>query len=328
MAAYPSHYRGRCAAREKTLIVEVLLHGARFVGAAFLGLLIGLLGLLALSLSGTLVRAAIPFRQSSKRTVVTPNAPAAIKGRMARLARPSLLMTPSKQLGFSQLGGAPQLPENLPWPANTGAAHAFLAQFSLAEVRAAGGPDWLGEDGRIYAFYDDRRMGFADLVSIVHSRDAPGPAASPPADMPAELRFPESRVSFLAFKSVPSLDWLGVDLRELNEKADWEALDALSDSPFADQPQHRIGGYPDEIQEERMSVSCERLWRGLHQYSGEASTPAIERASKAWRLLLQIDSDPALKMNWGDGGRLYVFIREKDARAGDFSKTVTLFQCY
>jgi uncharacterized protein YwqG len=107
-----------------------------------------------------------------------------------------------------------------------------------------------------------------------------------------------------------------------------DELSGLSDA-FGDQIQHRIGGYPSEIQDEQMAISCELMRRGLPpEYAGTEITPAIERASKQWRLLLQIDSDPALTMNWGDGGRLYVFIREKDARAGDFSRTVTISQTY
>lgn len=75
-----------------------------------------------------------------------------------------------------------------------------------------------------------------------------------------------------------------------------------------------------------MHVECERMRRGLPE--GAEVTDAILRAARQWRLLLQVDSDDALKMNWGDGGRLYVFVREADARKADFSKTVTLTQCY
>ena len=48
-----------------------------------------------------------------------------------------------------------------------------------------------------------------------------------------------------------------------------------------------------------MSLSCELLARGMDPYKTPEPTPAIERAAKSWRLLLQIDSDKGLKMNWG-----------------------------
>lgn len=251
-----------------------------------------------------------------------------ILGRMTRMARPTLLMTPAKQPGFSKLGGEPGLPRGMAWPAGEKASRAFLAQVDLAEVRAAEGPDWLPADGRLYTFYDDQRPGFADLVQIVHSREPAGENAPCPADVSPKLRFPERRVEFLRLRSIPSLDWLGVDVRDLDDDVDLDELADLPNEAFGDELQHRIGGYPSEIQDEQMALSCERLRRGLDPYDGEEPTPALLRASKAWRLLLQIDSDPMLKMNWGDGGMLYVFIREHDARAGDFSKTVTLFQCY
>ena len=45
-------------------------------------------------------------------------------------------------------------------------------------------------------------------------------------------------------------------------------------------------------------------------------------------MLLQIDSDSDLKMNVGDGGRLYVVIREWGARRAEFSRTNSLWQAY
>ncbi|MFN9848749.1 MAG: DUF1963 domain-containing protein, partial [Alphaproteobacteria bacterium] len=78
----------------------------------------------------------------------------------------------------------------------------------------------------------------------------------------------------------------------------------------------------------QMQIECEYLWRGQTRDYREDVPETIRVAARQWRLLLHIDSDPALNMNWWDGGRLYVFIRTRDARRGDFSKIVTITQTY
>jgi hypothetical protein len=47
-----------------------------------------------------------------------------------------------------------------------------------------------------------------------------------------------------------------------------------------------------------------------------------------WRLLLQLDTDPAARFEWGDSGRLYLLARDEDVRACRFDRTWLLLQCY
>jgi uncharacterized protein YwqG len=46
-----------------------------------------------------------------------------------------------------------------------------------------------------------------------------------------------------------------------------------------------------------------------------------------WVLLLQIDSDDATGMYWGDLGRIYVWIRKDDLRHGRFDAAWLVLQC-
>jgi uncharacterized protein YwqG len=252
----------------------------------------------------------------------------AIRSRMRRLARPTLLLVPTKDERFSKLGGRPDITEDIAWPAGEKGPRAFVAQLDLSEVRAAGGPDWLPPEGRLYVFHDDERAGFADHASVAFSQaPATGEAPAVPG-LSAKLTFNERRVRFMLFTSIPSLDWLDVDVRALDvDDDDFDQLVSAPDEPFGDELQHRIGGYPSEIQNGQLALECEHLARGL-PLGRPAPNTAIARAAKTWRLLLQVDSDPALKMNWGDAGRLYVFVREADARAADFTKTVTIWQTH
>ena len=250
---------------------------------------------------------------------------ATLRRRMVRLARTTLLLVPADGQNFSKLGGQPDLPPGIDWPVGERTPRTFVAQIELADVHAAEGPEWLPKTGCLYVFHDERRNGFADNTIVLFSNAAPETAEA----AHGSSSFAERRISFLPRQSIPSLDWLGIDLRDTDiSDAELDDLANAPDEPFGSEPQHRIGGYPAEIQESQMQLECEYLARGLTRTYSELPPDAIVRASKQWRLLLQIDSDPALGMNWGDGGRLYVFIREKHARADDFSKTVSLWQTY
>lgn len=233
-------------------------------------------------------------------------------------AESALMLVSVDQPRFSKLGGHPDLPAGTVHPPGVRGKRAFLGQVDLAEVRAAGGPEWLPDVGRIYAFYDSERHGFADVVTVLYSVQAPGaPVAA------GRSAFDERPVGFQAHRSLPSIDWMGVDYREFGG---W--LEDLS-TPEPEGPAHRVGGYPDEIQGERFPLVCAHMARGLPdpEYNDEIPQD-IEAAMQDWRLLLQVDSDPDLRMNFGDGGRLYVFIRRVDARRGEFGATVGAWSTY
>jgi hypothetical protein len=247
---------------------------------------------------------------------------------MMGLVRPTLLLTPSPTPGFSKLGGRPQLSRDLAWPSGRMQPCVFLAQIDLSEIPPDAAIEWLPKQGRLFAFHDTYALDDPEGVRILFSTESPGGPIPQLAETAGS--YAERHVSFVSLKSAPSLDWLGLDDSELDlDPKDFRALGELVDAPTSDAIQFRIGGYPNEIQPERMWLSCEHVARGLPEpVWGHEVAADVAQAAESWRLLLQIDSDPALKMNFGDGGRLYVFIRERHARAGDFSKTVTLWQTY
>ena len=249
-----------------------------------------------------------------------------LRSRMRRMARSTMLLIPTKSPGFSKIGGLPELPPGQPWPEGDRDPPAFVAQIDIEAFRKHGDFEWLPESGRLYLFFDDDRNGAADCGKLIYALDQPEPEAPAPSGLPKNRRFLERRVGFMRFTSLPSLDWLGDDWPGAD--MDWEGFDLMKDADFGDEIEHRIGGYPGEIQDGQMGIECEYLWRGLTRDYREPVPDTLRIAARQWRLLLQIDSDAALNMNWWDGGRLYVFIRARDAKRGDFSKTVTVTQTH
>ena len=239
----------------------------------------------------------------------------------------ALVLTPASGGNASWLGGGPTVPPSFEWPMSPDGPLTFAGQFDLAEVREAGGPTWLPADGALLAFHHED-WGFADLVRVIHMR-AQKDDALVSMGAPDGRAYDPRSITFERRVSLPSLEWLSIDGAELERAGPaWSELANIVDKRPLPKAHHQIAGYPDEVQRGSLPLEAELEWR---RQGGPGRKPRVyspQDAAKDWRLLFQIDTDEDLGMSWMDCGRLYVLVREQDARAGDFSQTVTIVQTY
>ena len=235
----------------------------------------------------------------------------------------------------SRLGGLPAIEGRYDWPQWQGRPLSFVAHIELAEIAAAARFDWLPEDGRLLFFYDVEQdaWGFdpkdkgAWAVYFDPSEQAAAPA-EPPPELAAHGRYPEVAIEAVESVSFPGPERLGEAIGELSDD-EWDAVDERRRS---DLPAHQIGGYPSPVQGEGMELECQLASNGV--YVGDPagySSPeaqALQAGASDWLLLLQIDSNDAADMVWGDAGMLYFWIRRQDAANKDFSKVWMVLQCF
>jgi uncharacterized protein YwqG len=214
----------------------------------------------------------------------------------------------------------------------------FLGQLSLSELHAAAAlPGW-PSDGTLLFFCDPSAWGFDPLARghcrvlffREHEALAPVPA---PEDLPTEARFAKRRLSFRPEWTLPTR--VRLDDSDLSIWADGEYGDLcrqLMGSVSEDEPIHRCGGHPQEIQND-MRLECQLVTNGI--YCGDPSgyrdprRSLLEKGAADWQLLLQVDSDEKrLGWMWGDAGRVYFWARQQDIEAADFEGAWSLLQCY
>lgn len=275
---------------------------------------------------------------SAQRGEADPERVEEILNAMRAQSRPCSLLRQGD--GKSRLGG---LPDGLPfadWPKRNGAPLAFLGQIDLDEIRSANGPDWLPADGSLLFFYDaaEQPWGFdpADRGGwrVLHlpmdgqPSDSAGATGAPP--LPP---LPEKRLSAHASQSLPQAnsDRVGIDLQGLTD-GEFDSVFDASSAHYGRFPAHQVGGYANPIQGDDMELEAQLVSNGI--YCGDPEGYQSPRAQELkggaedWRLLLQLDSDDDVAMMWGDGGRLYFWIREQDARRTDFSNVWMVLQCF
>jgi uncharacterized protein YwqG len=118
--------------------------------------------------------------------------------------------------------------------------------------------------------------------------------------------------------------WTSDEYRDLRQR--------LMPALHEDEPIHRCGGHPQEIQGD-MRLECQLVTNGI--YCGDPSgyqdprRAVLERGAADWHLLLQVDSDEKrLGWMWGDAGRVYFWARRQDIEATEFGGAWAVLQGY
>lgn len=252
------------------------------------------------------------------------------------LGLPTIMMDGSSGRTAMRLGGSPRLPATVPWPCRTGEPLTFLAELDLSAIREADGPDWLPPEGYLHVFYDtDAQLwGFdpadGDGVAAIMTPDRGDAPTQRPVGRGQGWAFTERALKPRRTMSFPSLDRLDSADRGAS-RFDIDLVDDLLATALGDAAQHHVGGYPSPIQNDDMELEGQLASAGVNVggpggYESDRAK-ALEPGKSDWKLLLQIDSDDEADMMWGDVGRLYIWVREEDARAGDFSKVWLILQC-
>ena len=244
--------------------------------------------------------------------------------------------------GRSRLGGEPDLAPEVAWPEWQGRPLGFLAQVDLAEVpRPEPGGDLLPPEGLLSLFFDvdpERQPWGYDPAHRGGGRVLWSPASAElerrrvPDGLPDELRPREHALDFAVELTLPdSWSWPGerLDLSPEEDEAYFDLGEAVIEAHGGDEPQHRLLGHPDQIQND-MQLECQLVTHGLNvgDSDGYQDPRAAELVPGAvdWRLLAQIDSDDAARLEWGDLGRVYFWIREQDLRARRFDAAWVVLQ--
>jgi uncharacterized protein YwqG len=244
-------------------------------------------------------------------------------GAAEAMARPSIRLLAAAvvsedaiPLGASKLGGSPDLPADQAWPRCEGEPLNFIAQINFAEIAPYAQEGVLPAAGLISFFFAKseylRDWKDKDVWRVIFTPDADGALHQTP--MPSRARtgpdddtpYSPRRLEGRREMTIPHIVWLyerahglqgqSFALADIPDEV-WDAYGRVAETLDAtEEPIHRMLGNPDEIQSEREHLREHEV------------------------LLLQIDTDPEIGMEWADGGRLYWIMTEEDLARRDFSR--------
>lgn len=250
--------------------------------------------------------------------VVREHLPPAEAAALLALGRPALRLTPTAGPNpvYARLGGLPRLPADLAWPEWPGHGPlSYVGEVHCGLVARHPIGVTVPPTGRLLFFwfdgsYGDGTVGYWEPESIAGSRVvyvADGVDCAP-------REIPEG---------VDAFDegvFGGTETLTFDEDAEMpeELADAL-DRTWGDS-RHQIGGAPYAVQ-----GPVEHEIAEFAMALRDDAAPSTGEEGRRWSLLLQVDSDDALDMMWGDAGLLYWYARAGQPVAPD--EVLFTWQC-
>lgn len=258
------------------------------------------------------------------------------------LIRPSIRLTPNPsyetalQPGQSKLGGMPDLPDGFAWPDLKGAPMEFVAQIQLADTHPFDMSGLLPAQGLLAFFYDSAQQTFgtdpADRAGLkVAYFEQPGAMLKRtdlPTDLPAGGRARVCSLSFhdeITLPLQPNLEAPSIQWSESDQQKYDAALQSLTGAAQR-HPIHRLLGHPDTIQDD-MRLECQLAANGVADPGAQPERVAqLTPGANDWILLFQVDSDPAIGLQWANAGMLYFWIRRDDLAQRRFEHAWVVLQ--
>ena len=234
-------------------------------------------------------------------------------------------------VGETKLGGAPDLPPDIPWPEQRDCPLVFVGQFKAHDFNQFSFCKDLPSEGFLYVFigselwaegYDPSDRGnwrviyYSGPQEALDRRVLPERGLTPPQFNPCRIVLHEAL----------SPGWYEEPIRafHLDEAQEDEYVHIIYE--FPDDKAHQVLGRPGRIEnrEDDFQLQCQAISHGL--VLGADGRPIDKNRAKElapgaaeWRLLLQLDSDDGAGMDWGDS-MLSFWIRERDLRDRNFSE--------
>lgn len=246
------------------------------------------------------------------------------------LLRPAVQLVPLSDDGVpvARFGGPPSLPEGADWPEWPGHGPlSYIGELRCDRLAAFPLDVRVPSDGRLLFFYFDgsyddgaATVGTWDASTLQGARVVHVTDGTPSAPRPAPegiAVYPEREYGGRAIVTHPGLEHpdLEAAFRPPGQDEDWfddhpvnadDFTEALHERHTA--PLHQVGGYADPVQG---PVEHEVALAALDNEVPHGD-PRLDEEARRWELLLQVDTDDDLGMEWGDAGVLYWMTRADD----------------